>query len=183
MIGQNQILSFEILAVPEVRLSEDGKHNLQRRISVRRSQMNRLRIVVLLALAMLIAFGSVYADGGKTGVENAKAKTIAIKKAKAGAAEKGTDSAASRKKLAVIKKKLYAAVKAGKLTKDQAAAKWKAITMGKAGATEKGTDSAASKKKLAAIKKKLFAAVKAGKLTAEQAKAKWVAITKSKNGK
>lgn len=107
-------------------------------------RMNCLNVVVLLVVAMLIPLGTVHADGsttktdvwaklkaavkaGKISPEDAKAKMVAIKKAKAGAAEKGTD-------LAVVKKKLYAAVKSGKLTKKEAWAKWIAITKGEGGA-------------------------------------------------
>lgn len=106
--------------------------------------MNRLRIVVLLAAAMLIPLGTVHADGGKTktdagwaklkaavkagkiSAEDARARMIAIKKAKAGAAEKGTD-------LAAVGIRLRAAVKAGKLTEEQAKAKWVAIKKSKGG--------------------------------------------------
>ena len=98
--------------------------------------MNRLRIVVLLALAMLIPLGSVYADGSKG---DATAKIIAIKKGTVSAAAEGTDSAAGKKTLVAIKqklalrKKLFAAVKAGKLIAEQAKAKCVAITKGKGG--------------------------------------------------
>ena len=103
---------------------------------MRSSQINRLRIVVLLALAMLIPLGSVYADGSKG---DATAKIIAIKKATVSAAAEGTDSAAGKKTLVAIKKKLalrkklFAAVKAGKLIAEQAKAKCVAITKGKGG--------------------------------------------------
>ena len=110
--------------------------------------MNRVRIVILIAAAMLVPLGAVYADGGKTktddghakvwaklqaavkagkiSAEDAEAKMIAIKKAKACPGEKGTDFEA-------LGEKLKAAVKAGKLTEEQAWAKWKAITKGKGG--------------------------------------------------
>ena len=83
------------------------------------------------------------------------------------------------KGLKALAKKLKAAVKAGKMTKEKAAKIWKAAVK-KAKASKKKVS---SKKNLAAIAKKLKAAVKAGKLTPAQAKAKWAALKGGKNKK
>jgi len=118
-------------------------------------------------------------EAGELTEDEAKAKFAeAMERAKGAAAAKKPDGdrGALRMRLAALKERLGAAVKAGKMTEAEAKAKFdEAVKRVRAAAADKkpAGDRGALRMRLAALKERLGAAVKAGEMTEEQAKAKF----------